>query len=462
MMRLCMCARLPLRELHRTCACVVWRCVCSQLAAPTRRKTSRPWQADDYLNRVYSATMSFLKMVESSDVFLERFHDLVGRLGEDNPTPASAGSIRSVKAAKHRFESSQKPLARFCLYVDAFLTLACEIMRLRQNKAEAQRAETFIVGLDSEFLLTIALLADAGDESTIHLRFFDTESYDAAKIGRTCEEFRHRIDYLFVQEHVKQIGFTKHMLAYLRKPRCFFLPRKELKSVGSVDGVTPETWRHAISRMQNWVVLALEVLAAEFPDWQVLYSMEIFDLGKYRQGREHDVNDRHVRRLARAIDVDAGKLKSQFADFLPQALGLKRSSKSLSNLEAWRSAIFRQFTSKSSKLRHPQDVLARLFCRYAAWCGCTTSGIEQLLSKVKTWLVSKRRNKMLPQTEEDNVKVVCEDLEKYNLNELVEECQEIWANHYGTPRISGTKSRWISKKRTRPDPQQCKHVCSLM
>ena len=77
--------------------------------------------------------MSFLKMIESSEVFKERLDILIRRL-EDNPAPDSAGKIKSVRAAKHRMESSQAPLARFCLFVDCFLTLGCEIAVLRKNR----------------------------------------------------------------------------------------------------------------------------------------------------------------------------------------------------------------------------------------------------------------------------------------------------------------------------------------
>ena len=51
---------------------------------------------------------------------------------------------------------------------------------------------------------------------------------------------------------------------------------------------------------------------------------------------------------------------------------------------------------------HPQDQLNRLLQRYIAWCGCTTSGVEQSFGKAE-WLLPKRRGKLETEAQEDEV-----------------------------------------------------------
>ena len=81
--------------------------------------------------------MGFLKIIHHSGVFKERFAELVTAI-DDNPAPDSSGRIRSVRAANHRMESSQMPLARFVLYHDAMMTVAAEIVCLRRDKTEGK------------------------------------------------------------------------------------------------------------------------------------------------------------------------------------------------------------------------------------------------------------------------------------------------------------------------------------
>ena len=97
-----------------------------QVRDPThaaRRKTTRPWSADPELKELYKAVMDFLKIIESSDVFKQRFAELVEAM-HSNPAPDSKGKVRSVRAAMHRMEACQTPIGRFVLYNDVLMTIA--------------------------------------------------------------------------------------------------------------------------------------------------------------------------------------------------------------------------------------------------------------------------------------------------------------------------------------------------
>ncbi len=176
-----------------------------QCNASIPRKTTRPWSADEKLNEVCSWVMRFLTIIRNSDVFQERFQELVKSI-QNNPAPDAAGKIRSVRAAKHRMESCQTPLGRFVLYLDAMLTLTCEIVVLRRDKDDGKTVADFLDFLTDSNLVLVAMLADAGDEPTQHLRFFDRESYDIGRIGACCAECQHRLDYLFMRGNCCKLG----------------------------------------------------------------------------------------------------------------------------------------------------------------------------------------------------------------------------------------------------------------
>jgi hypothetical protein len=80
--------------------------------------------------------------------------------------------LRHVNYAKNRFHSTQKPLGRFVLTLDALIATAVEITIRRKGAPEACASE-FLASVTEEDVLTIATLADAGDESSAIVRFFD-------------------------------------------------------------------------------------------------------------------------------------------------------------------------------------------------------------------------------------------------------------------------------------------------
>ena len=88
----------------------------------------------------------------------------------------------------------------------------------------------------------------------------------------------------------------------------------------------------------------------------------------------------------------------------------------------------------NTRRAHPVDHLVPVLVRLAAWTGCTTSGIEQLLSKVKTWLLTPRRRTWSPSRVEDEVSVACENMDKFDMGRLYRDAQSIYQKCYGKAR----------------------------
>ncbi len=72
--------------------------------------------------------------------------------------------VCDLRAAKHRFESSQKPMGRSVLYLEAMLASSSQMYRDRRKVDKVGVAAfTFLNFITEEVVLMIALMADAGD-----------------------------------------------------------------------------------------------------------------------------------------------------------------------------------------------------------------------------------------------------------------------------------------------------------
>ena len=79
-------------------------------------------------------------MIQHSDVYKGWFTDYQG----DAASKVLDKSVRDLGLAKHRFDSSSRPLAHFLLNFEALIMTASRIMIERPHKEEEQNAVTFL------------------------------------------------------------------------------------------------------------------------------------------------------------------------------------------------------------------------------------------------------------------------------------------------------------------------------
>jgi hypothetical protein len=168
-------------------------------AHATRRLAKRGWWADSYLKErlllaVY-ARSSITSLIQNSATFQEWFANAVSSL-EQQPGSVVSERIRNLRLARQRFDSTQKPLGRFVLFMPAVLDVALKIASLRTGE-ERGSANAFLTILDSESVLQLSMLADAGDETLMLTRLVDTEEADPAKFPSECQDFLQRVLALF-------------------------------------------------------------------------------------------------------------------------------------------------------------------------------------------------------------------------------------------------------------------------
>lgn len=180
--------------------------------------------------------------------------DLPGRSPEEIEDKAVDTRLGDLRAAKHRFESSQKPLGRAILCFDALIASSLQMVRERR-KADSIgiAALRFLDWLSDEAVLQVALLADAGDEHSILLRHHDKEDFELASSGRATANFLERVHCLFLEEACWKTGYTAHALHLLKKPRTVWVDGASPKTIGGPSRPADRVRHRCLARMKNWV-----------------------------------------------------------------------------------------------------------------------------------------------------------------------------------------------------------------
>ena len=357
---------------------------------------------------------------------------------------SNASTIDNLRAAKHRFESLQKPMGRACLHIEALIKTALHTMSLRDDK-QAKRSAQFLLFLDDEKLLSLAMLADAADESLLLTRVLDNEDVDPAVANEEVMDYVGRIEGLFGNEKrcLTATGYTSMMLAQLSKPIVFTI-KGETRSVGRHGGVLPATIESCSARMRCWNVLARATLAAEFPDFEFLTSLSVFNI---KSGNCRGEAEGHLNRIACSLDLDAAKLIAQFNDIWPRIQHVA-ATEQLTNRDACQTVLGRIKDRQVVAQNHPTDTLGEALEAFVAY-GASTSGVEQSFSK-GSWLFGNRQLKAHEDVEESIIKLGL-DLPNNDLPYVVAIARRVWAHCFGMPRQQKRCSR-IDAGVRRPGP----------
>jgi len=410
------------------------------------RLTKKPWSADPGLMAIISKLITgksaITKLIAYSPNFKSIFN-MRAKINEESVIDCQ--KLRDLNYAKNRFHSTQKPLGRFVLTLDALIATAVEITIRRKGAPEACASE-FLASVTEEDVLTIAMLADAGDESSAIVRFFDKEDYDVAAVPEVISMYLHRIDHLFIKRHcLTLVGtYTEYILDVLKKPHPIILHKQgRVRSLGG-NTLQPEMVNRCISRMVAWVRLVMASIAAEFPSWEVLNAFSAFNLKFANTPFVHD----SLCRLANVFGLDAAKLQSEFDDF--RTFANHQLVKGLDNCAAWRESILSIRRSGQVKIRHPHEQLRAAFCRYALCMGATTSGVERSFSSILS-VINKQRQSIRSSVLANDIKLklLTSDIGRSD-QEICLAAMSIWVATYGHARLSGNrrlKQRWVSGRR---------------
>lgn len=183
--------------------------------------------------------------------------------------------VHNLRAAKHRFESFQKPLGRTCLHLPAVVNTALHCYATRTDKFSV-RAGKWLQWLSTEKCLMAAMLADAADQSMMLTRVLDNEDMDPAALNAEVSVFVTAIETLFGEQRkcLTLVGYTQAMMSLLRRPMVWHVGH-ELCSIGHHDGVPAVIIDRCLARMRSWLVLARATVEAEFPSFELAQASQI-------------------------------------------------------------------------------------------------------------------------------------------------------------------------------------------
>ena len=354
-----------------------------------RRIVSRTWKCDPKLKSlvsdIFMKSESIVQQLQWSDNLRMKYSQNVRAL-QYNPLWREQSD--KFSAAKHRFDTWSMPFAKVVLTLEAVVATAQAAHDERPNEKTGQAAKTFLNLLSEETVLLLGMLADAGEENLQLTRFLDSEHMATPALAKQVAEFVRKLDVLFGRGAVLETGYTSVALQFLEKPRTIYINR-QAKTLGGVPRVQLATIAcDCLKRFASWTRLAKEVVAAEFPQFELLQAMACFELTPMADrrlamtaGDERLALDEKLEKLAAVLQLDEDRLRQQFYDFHAAAQH-RFDELGISSFAAWRASVLATSANKRMNQMHASETLSQALARAAGW-GASTSGVEQMFSGVR-------------------------------------------------------------------------------
>ena len=298
-----------------------------------RRVISKPWSAVQAMQDAFSAVIGkpkgIARIIQSSKGISKMFHRACQEVLD---APCSGKRVKNLQYRKHRFDSQQRPLAKFILFFDAFVKVAIHLAADR-NHSDTAHAEEFLSQVTDQQLILLSMCADASDEAVRLIRYFDSDTWDIASMQYECSVYASRLKHLFLDGQVVHSGYTQHMLETLKKSRgwlCRGRPRSIpwrrpcrvcRRSSESRSRLCERNFRHSSCSDRSW------------------FSMSKVDGTSWR------LKICKRRRLCQVLGFGFEEFLGEFAAHQPVAFYEARSGKD--NFDAWKSAVLKSRLCRS-------------------------------------------------------------------------------------------------------------------
>ena len=197
------------RQLHGYAMCL--KHSNSEHAHLPPRILSRPWSKDDFLKSVVSKMAhgrgSPAQIIQWSPTIRQQFSELLNeRAGERR--------LGNLRAAKHRFESLQKPLGRSIRLLPCLHAMMVRLAVQRTDTVGSRAREWLEWLATPRHVLMAAMLADIADEAMMLTRFCDAEDMDVACVSSQILAFLARVTDLFGERArcLDTVGHTQSLI----------------------------------------------------------------------------------------------------------------------------------------------------------------------------------------------------------------------------------------------------------
>ncbi|CAE7412961.1 unnamed protein product [Symbiodinium sp. CCMP2592] len=371
---------------------------------------------DVYQNAI-AGKHSITSTIQHSGVVAHKFQQHCQAM---ESAPSTARRLKNLSLAKHRFDRVEKPLSRFCLYLDAFLLTAISVSASPTSQLRG-RGQGFLEWVTEEKILLLGLLADLSDECLMFTRVYDHERYEASLMHSSCQAFVSKLRWLYVKEHAWELGYTAHVLEQL-KPPCGFTLNGRARTIGGRSRVTPAIKARCMQ--------ALETLEAVFPSFELLACFHILNV---------------------APNVDVRLEEDELAEEIRahEAIARHEASQGRSTFDAWKQAVLRTSACQRAVREHfPCDNLWKLLTRYDAMVHGVVLPLPALSSCSVGCVTTADRACLTGENLFYAVKVLA-DVTKANQKDICELEQMCWALISDAPRKSSTSriDKGVPRKR---------------
>ena len=237
------------------------KCIIREATHAAKRATSKPEQADPFLEEIHDKLVSSTHNISKGPAqlhhavgggnFAAQIRELEDHIGVE---------VKSMRAANHKHESFAKPTGRCVLYPAAYLTVA-EAMVASDSAAQSQATDILKCPVNRG-PAQATMLGDAATECLVFARLLDDAETDNAKLNDELAEYLDRL-------RVSLPGYTPLMLKNLKRSRVMRMAANDIIALGCPQGVPESIINKRLARKQNFTEVAKEVLEAEFPNYDL-------------------------------------------------------------------------------------------------------------------------------------------------------------------------------------------------
>ena len=399
----------------------------------TRRLLSRAWNADPVLKHLFDSFVgagSMTQLIDNSPVFKAMWQ----KTQAYNRVITGKG-LRSLSASQVRFSSHGKPLGRMCLFIESIIVVAVQIVEIRgRTENSGAKAAWFLENIDADKVLLLSMMADGADEVSGLLRLCD-KGLDTADLLQHVGDFVSKVDFLFGRQGVFHVlGFTEFTIKQTLSKTICWKVGSELRSMSLHGDALDHIKRMHIHRMQAWQRLAVSVVSAEFPDFDVCNAFAVFSLSDSLQdgGQTPPCMERHCQKLAQVFKLGATVLQQELM-YLRTAAARQKGT-GVSNGSAWELALS-DFSKKHKHLIGAPtcETLVSCLMRYRAYA-ISTCGLERKFSQ-QVWA-----NRTQSQHQSCNAASVksklLNDYMPGEESQIISAAQAVWISQYGPTRLT--------------------------
>ena len=350
----------------------------------SRRGASRPTQADPYYKELFNNQVrgpnSIIQKIHRSPLMKEWYTGYC-KTSAHKYFENSSG----LGAAKHRHDSYSDPSIQWVMTLAAVQSTAERAtIHFETTDPEYLDSKAFLDGIAEEPAFDMGILTDALVECQMVVRLFDEDTPNIADQIPIVRHWRHRLKYLFLDNPpgcmTSRYTYTRAAMDFLKKgPHTVMIRGKIVREYGGPESLTPSLIESSLSRMKHYVDTIDAVLAAEYPDFDLVGSFFVFKIeGQIQSGGRHAAwqqedkcfREQCIERLATAFHVSAPKLRCQLNPLLSLAKEIFKQG----------GCAEQEAIKKAWRLRKtrgvPMDDVTKPLMRYLSWC-ITTSDIER-------------------------------------------------------------------------------------